>query len=683
MMVARMACFFVGMGLHSVIWMCASGACAEEIDYPIQPIPFTDVKVDDLFWAPRIETNRNVTVWYDFKKCEETGRIDNFAVAGGLKSGGFQGIFFNDSDVVKVIEGAAYSLAGSPNPKLDAYLDDLIAKIAAAQEDDGYLYTARTIGDPKYNYPGKEGRWSHLAHGHELYNVGHMYEAAVAHWQATGKRSFLDVAIKNADLVCKVFGPGKGQRIDVPGHEEIEIGLVRLYRATGDEKYLRQAKFFIDMRGREDKRKLYGAYTQDHKPIVDQDEAVGHAVRAGYLYAGVADVAALTGNKEYIDAIDRIWQNIVAKKMHLTGGIGASRNGEAFGDNYELPNESAYLETCAAIANAMFNHRMFLLHGDSKYIDVLERIIYNGFLSGVSFSGDRFFYPNPLACDGRSKFNQGTLGRAPWFGCSCCPVNIVRFIPSIPGYVYAVRDDSLYVNLYVGGTGRLKLGNNGVTLKQVTRYPWDGNIRIEVDPRETGEFALHLRIPGWVRGNPVPSDLYRYSDTTAAPYVLKLNGETIKPKMKMGCAVLRRTWKIGDVVELELPMPVRRVLSHDNVEANRGRVAIERGPIVYCLEGVDNDGSVFDIVLPDEAALQSDFRNDLLRGVPIVTGVASRLVRQEDGSARLEPVTITAIPYYAWAHRDIGEMAVWLARDQQVACMPITCLLRSNGCPDR
>jgi DUF1680 family protein len=641
---------------------------AEEADYPVQPVPFTSVKVNDAFWSPRIETNRKTTVWYDFRKCEETGRIDNFAIAGGLKEGGFQGIYFNDSDVVKVIEGAAYSLAVRPDPKLEQYLDQLISKIDAAQEEDGYLYTARTINDPKYNYPGKDGgRWSHLAHGHELYNVGHMYEAAVAHWQATGKRSFLNVAIKNADLVCKVFGASEGQRIDVPGHEEIEIGLVRLYRATGDEKYLRQAKFFIDMRGREDKRELYGEYTQDHKPVVQQDEAVGHAVRAGYLYAGIADVAALTGDKQYVAAIDRIWENIVSKKMHLTGGIGATRHGEAFGGNYDLPNESAYLETCAAIANAMFNHRMFLLHGDAKYIDVLERIIYNGFLSGVSFSGDRFFYPNPLACDGRSKFNQGTLGRAPWFGCSCCPVNVVRFVPSIPGYVYAVRDESIYVNLYVGGEATVESGDHSVTLKQQTRYPWDGNVRIQVNPQTSGEFALLLRLPGWALGRPVPGDLYRYVDSTARPYLLKLNGEAIQPQVEKGYAVLKRTWKSGDVVELQLPMPVRQVLAHDNVAADRGRVALERGPLVYCLEAADNEGSVTDVVVADDTTLQSDFRGDVLGGLNVVTGTAARAVRKEDGSVDLTPTTITAIPYFAWAHRDIGEMAVWLARDPKLA----------------
>ncbi len=637
-------------------------------DYPIQPVPFTDVHIEGGFWGPRMETNRRVTVRYDFEKCEETGRIDNFAVAGGLKKGGFQGIFFNDSDVVKVVEGAAYSLAIHPDPELEAYLDDLIAKIAAAQEDDGYLYTARTIADPDYQFPGREGgRWSHLRSGHELYNVGHMYEAAVAHWRATGKRTFLDVALRNADLVCKVFGPGEGQRIDVPGHEEIEIGLVKLYRATGDAKYLDQAKFFIDMRGRADKREVYGAYCQDHVPVVEQSEAVGHAVRAGYLYAGVADVAALTGDQAYIDAIGRIWENIVTRKMHLTGGIGATRHGEAFGGNYELPNESAYLETCAAIANALFNHRMFLLHGDGKYVDVLERTLYNGFLSGISQSGDRFFYPNPLACDGRRKFNQGELGRAPWFGCSCCPVNVVRFIPSIPGQVYAVRDDALYANLYVGGTGQARVAGRNVTLNQQTRYPWDGAVRIEVKPDKPGRFALHLRIPGWARGLPVPGDLYRYLDAKASGFSLRLNDKPVRSKLHKGYAVLDREWRSGDVVELDFPMPIRRVLANDKVEADRGRIALERGPIVYCVEAVDNGGSVSDLVLADSVGLTAGHRDDLLAGATVLTGTASRAERNPDGGVELKPASVTAIPYHLWAHRKIGEMAVWLARAPEAA----------------
>ncbi|MBM4081180.1 MAG: glycoside hydrolase family 127 protein, partial [Planctomycetes bacterium] len=422
------------MSVLAATALLVSAAWAAGRDYPIQPVPFTAVRVRDEFWQPRMETNRAVTVWYDLKKCEETGRIDNFAKAAGLMKGEFRGIPFDDSDVYKVIEGAAYSLALQPDPKLDKYLDEIIAKIAAAQEPDGYLYTARRLF-PAEKMPAMSGRerWSNLASSHELYNVGHLYEAAVAHFLATGKRSLLDVALRNADFICQTFGPGADQRKDPPGHQEIEMGLVKLYRVTAERKYLDQAKFFLDQRGRPEGHKLRGAGQQDHKPVVEQDEAVGHSVRACYMYSGMADVAALTGDAAYLRAIDRLWENVVGKKLYLTGGVGARPKGEAFGDAHELPNSTAYTETCAAIANALWNHRMFLLHGHAQYLDVLERIIYNGFLAGVALSGDQFFYPNPLEADGKRRFNHGGATRQPWFGCACCPVNVVRFIPSLAG----------------------------------------------------------------------------------------------------------------------------------------------------------------------------------------------------------------------------------------------------------
>ncbi len=640
-------------------------------DYPIQPTPFTAIKVADQFWSPRMQTNRDVTVWYDFSKCEETGRIDNFAVAGGLKQGGFKGIYFNDSDVVKVIEGAAYTLAIQPNPKLDAYLDKLIAKIAAAQEDDGYLYTARTIADAKYRFPGSDGgRWSHLAHGHELYNVGHMYEAAVAHYQVTGKRALLDVAIRNADLVCQVFGPNSGQRVDVPGHEEIEIGLVRLYRATGDAKYLKQAKFFIDMRGRKDLRKeIYGSYCQDHKPIVEQTQAVGHAVRGGYLYAGVADVAAITGDEEYIAAIDRIWEDVVSRKLYLIGNVGQQGAGEGYAGPYKLTNLQAYNETCAAIALALWNHRMFLLHGDAKYVDVLERIIYNGFLAGVSLQGDKFFYPNPLACDMRLKFNHGKLERSPWFDCSCCPVNVVRFLPSIPGYVYASRDDSIYVNLYLGSESADDVGGRSVKLKQETHYPWDGEVKITVQPEKQAEFALRLRVPGWLN-RPMPSDLYSYLSSDRSAMRIALNGKPVEATIEKGYALLRRQWKAGDVVELSFDMPVRRVLSHPNIIGNRGRVAVERGPIVYCVEGADHGSKVGDLFLTDSVELSPVHRPDMLGGITVLTGTANAASRGKGDAVASRPAELTMIPYYAWCHRGANEMAVWVPRSSESVTLP-------------
>ena len=620
------------------------------MDYPITPVAFTGVTFDDRFWLPRLTTNREVTIPYDFRKCEETGRIDNFAKAAGLMAGPHEGIFFNDSDVFKVVEGAAYSLSLHPDSELDAYLDDLIAKIAGAQEDDGYLYTARTI-DPEAMDPEREGltRWSNLRVNHELYNVGHLYEAAVAHHQATGKRTLLEVAIRNAELIDSVFGPGKIR--DVPGHEEIEIGLAKLYRVTGERRYLALAKFFLDQRGQPDRGNLQAnydnpGYTQDHLPVTEQREAVGHAVRAGYLYSGMADIAALTGDRAHIDALDALWTNVVAKRMYLTGGIGSRHHGEAFGDDYELPNAKAYAETCAAVANALWNHRLFLLHGDAKYLDVLERTLYNGFLSGISLHGDTFFYANPLSSDGEWPFNVRTGAvRYPWFECSCCPTNVVRLLPSLPGYAYAHRDGDLYVNLYVAGTATVATAAGTVTLTQDTDYPWSGAVKLTVDPPAESAFSIRLRIPGWARGEPVPSDLYRHLDASGAAPSLRVNGAPADLELDRGFAVVRRHWRPGDVVELDLPMPVRRVVSHAGVAGNRGRVAVERGPLVYCAEGADNGGTALELTLPDAAALTAEHDAGLLGGVTTIRGGG-----------------ITLIPYYAWSHRGAGEMNVWLRR---------------------
>ena len=625
----------------------SAGAATSPKDYPIQPVPFTAVHVQDSFWSPRMETNRAVTIWYDFQRCEETGRIDNFAKAGGLMKGEFKGIPFDDSDVYKVIEGAAYSLALAPDPKLDKYLDDLIAKIAAAQEPDGYLYTARRLFPPE-KMPRMSGktRWSSLAGSHELYNVGHLYEAAAAHFQATGKRSLLDVATKNADMLCKTFGPGPDQLKEPPGHQEIEIGLCKLYRVTGQQRYLNLAKFYVELRGREGTHKLRGPNQQDHKPIYKQDEAVGHAVRAAYYYAGVADVAALTGDKKLIAAIDRLWENVVSKKLYLTGGIGSTRHGEAFGANYELPNKTAYNETCAAIANALWNERMFLLHGDAKYLDVLERIIYNGFLSGVALTGREFFYPNPLASDARYK-------RSPWFGCACCPVNVARFLPELPGFIYATRGGEVFVNLFAGGTAKLKPGKTAVELRQQTRYPWDGKVTLTVTPEKKAAFTLNIRIPGWARNAPVPSDLYSYtpvgavSDRDLTP-TLKLNGQPIAFKLKKGFAQINRTWQTGDTVELELPMPVRRVIAHPAVKEDVDKFAVERGPLVYCAEGADNDGKVLARVPGEAVWFETQERRNLFGGI-----VTIKVVPQGNGDA------LTLIPNCLWENRGPNEMTVW------------------------
>jgi len=630
-------------------------------DYPYQPVPLKQVAILDGFWLPRFETNRLVTVWADFKKSEETGRISNFARAGKLETGPFKGIPFDDSDVYKIVEGASYTLATHPDPKLDAYLDALIVKMAAAQEPDGYLYTARTLGFTN----GMTGptRWSNEGSSHELYNVGHLYEAAAAHFDITGKRTLLDVACKSADLIAKTFGPGEQQLKVVPGHEEIEIGLCKLYRTTGEKRYLDLAKFFIDLRGRKDLRKLYGAYNQDHIPVVEQTEAVGHAVRAGYLYAGMADVAALTGDKSYIDAIDKLWENVVSKKLHLNGGIGARHAGEAFGDNYELPNESAYLETCAAIANALWNQRMFLLHGDAKYIDVLERIIYNGFLSGIAIQGDAFFYPNPLA-------SRGGYARSKWFGCSCCPVNIVRFIPQLAQFAYAQRDAAAYVNLFVASSATLKMPAGDVTLTQKTAYPWNGDVLIDVAPaKDNAAFALKLRIPGWAIGKPVPSDLYAQADPGSLKDVsVAVNGKPVLPlTLEKGYVTLDRAWRKGDAVTLAFAMPVRRIQANPAVKDDLGRLAVERGPLVFCAESADNSGHALNLVVHAGTSFSESSVSILGHSLVALTAPAQSVTADLRGKRATQPATATLIPYFAWCHRGAGEMQVWFPTSPETA----------------
>jgi DUF1680 family protein len=629
-------------------------------DYPIKPVLFTEVQVKDEFWQPRMETNRRVTIPFAFRKSEETGRIDNFSKAGGLIEGKFEGRRYNDSDVFKIMEGAAYSLTIHPDPELEKYMDDLIFKITAAQEEDGYLFTTRTI-DPANPAPGSgEERWSSLTSSHELYNVGHMYEAAVAYYLATGKRNFLDVALKNANLIASEFGSEK--RRGFPGHQEIEIGLVKLYRLTGEEKYLNLAKFFLDVRGPGQFGKKFGEnsdfsiydqdwYYQAHKPVIEQREAVGHAVRATYMYSGMADVAALTGDVDYIHALDKIWKNVVSQKLYITGGIGSRHEGEAFGEDYELPNRTAYNETCAAIGNVFWNHRLFLLHGDAKYIDVLERTLYNGLISGLSLSGDLFFYTNPLESDGKYPFNQGESTRKPWFDCACCPGNLARFLPSLPGYVYAFQKDALYVNLFVSGHGGFDLGKNPLEVIQDTNYPWDGSVKIYINPEKEKEFTVYIRIPGWVRNEAVPSDLYSFLDPLETQFSISVNSVVLEMNIEKGYARIHRKWKKGDTIDLNLPMHVRRIVANEKVEDNLGKVALQRGPLVYCFEGIDNGDRILDRSLLDEMEFSTEFRSDLLGGVLVIKGSIP------GGSASL-----TAVPYCAWSHRGIGEMAVWLPR---------------------
>jgi uncharacterized protein len=631
-------------------------------DYTIYGVPFNEVALNDQFWLPKIEVNRTVTIPASFKKCEETGRVKNFQLAA-KKEGNFLTTFpFDDTDIYKIIEGASFSMSVHPDPALDHYVDSLITIVAKAQEPDGYLYTARTINPAHpHNWSGKE-RWvNESTMSHELYNSGHLFEAASAHFQATGKRNFLNIALKNADLLCTVFGPGK--RNDAPGHEIVEMGLVRLYRITGEKKYLDLAKFFIDCRGKNIDPKR--SYWQDHKPITQQDEAVGHAVRAGYLYSGVADVAALTGNKEYVNAIDKIWDNMVSKKFYITGGIGSEHDGERFGDNYSLPNLTAYNETCAAIANVYWNYRMFLLHGDSKYIDVLERSLYNNVISGISLDGKTFFYPNPLESNMKYKFNQGgSITRQPWFDCSCCPTNICRFLPSVPGYIYAQTQNNLFVNLFVQSSAKLTVGKIQVSISQETQYPWDGNIKINIAPAKKNQFAVYLRVPGWAQNKPVPSNLYSYLTPSTETITIKVNGKTTQYITKNGYAVIDREWKKGDVIEYTLPMDIRRVVANSNVKEDVNQVALERGPIVYCLEGADNAGtSLFGMILPDNAKLNASFDASKLKGIEQITGEAISFIPNAEGSLiETKKQTFIAIPYYSWDNRGVDKMRVWIPR---------------------
>jgi DUF1680 family protein len=586
----------------------------------LSAVPFTEVKVQDEFWAPRLRTNREKSLPHTFQWCEKTGRLSNFAKAAGLVKGEFQGIYFNDSDVYKVLEGASYALADQPDPALEKTVDEVIAKIAAAQQPDGYLDTYYTLKEP-----GK--KWTNLKDRHELYCAGHLIEAAVAHHRATGKRTLLGVAVKLADRIDQIFGPDK--RHDVPGHEELELALVKLYELTGEERYFNLAKFFIDIRGdKSQRRSLYGPYCQDHMPVRQQSEIVGHAVRAMYLYSGVADVAGYTGDQGYVDAMDRLWQSVVRRKMYLTGGIGVQGHGEGFSGDYALPNAAAYCETCAAIGMALWNHRLNLMHGDAKYADVVERELYNGILSGIALDGQTFFYVNPLASDGRHH-------RQPFFDCACCPTNVVRFIPSVPGYVYATGEDGMVVNLYVAGTAKVPLGDATVAVTQETRYPWDGKVRLTIEPKQPATFAVNLRIPAWSGGAR-----------------LSVNGQPVEPlKMARGYAVIHRRWEPGDLVELDLPMEIRRIEANPRVKADLGRVAIQRGPIVYCFEAVDNGGRASDIILPHDPKFTAEHRLELLGGVTVIHAVA------RDGRK------ILAVPYYAWDHRQPGEMAVWVRQE--------------------
>ena len=673
--IAAILCFFA---------LCA-GTIFAQSGYPYTQVPFTAVKITpNTFWGDRIQAAREVTIPLAFSKCESEHRYKNFEMAAytlqhpghpGLQTpewdvAKFMGFSFDDTDVYKTIEGASYVLQTYPDAKLKAYIDSVLDVVAAAQESDGYLYTARTINPQHPHGWAANKRWAAEEHAsHELYNLGHMVDAACAHYQATGSTKFLDIAKRYADCVVREVGPNAGQACVVPGHQIAEMALARLYVLTGEKKYLDEAKFLLDYRGKTPHKDVY---SQSDKPVVNQTEAWGHAVRAGYMYAGMADVAALLGDSSYIKAIDTIYENIVSRKYYLTGGVGARHGGEAFGADYELPNLTAYNETCAAIAMVYLFERMFLLHGDAKYIDCLERTLYNGVISGMSVDGGKFFYPNPLSSDGRYRFNaDGTMTRQPWFGCACCPSNLCRFIPSMPGYIYGVRDNDLYVNLYAANTATLALGGKSVTIQQDTNYPWDGDIAIKVLQNKAKAFNMMVRIPGWVQSRVVPSDLYAYNDDIFSTYEITVNGQKVDSELENGYMVINRNWKKGDVVRIHFDMPVRTVVASPRVSDDRGRVAVERGPLVYCTEWADNEGidphhlllsrkPQFD-VLPTYG-IENKEGNGQTFNVTAISAQVQEASISNEGKLAAKDVTIKLIPYYAWNHRGAGKMDIWLAR---------------------
>jgi DUF1680 family protein len=637
---------------------------AQQKDYAVQAVDFTKVKLNDKFWLPRIETNRLVTIPASFERCESTGRVKNFVMAAE-KSGKFCTRYpFDDTDIYKTIEGASFSLALYPDAKLEKYIDSLITLIAKAQEPDGYLYTARTIDPVNVGPWVGQQRWEKERElSHELYNAGHLYEAAAAHYLATKKRNLLDIALKNADLVCSVFGPGK--RLVAPGHQIVEMGLVKLYRLTGKKEYLSTAKFFIEARGhyngydgKSNDPWKNGAYWQDDKRVVLQNEAVGHAVRAGYLYAAVADVAALTGDDSLLKAIDRLWENVVDKKMYVQGGVGAIGSGERYGADYELPNETAYNETCAAISNVYWNQRMFLLHGHAKYIDVLERILYNGLISGIGLDGKSFFYTNAMQIKNGLTHHDMEPARSGWFECSCCPTNLTRLIPSVPGYVYAQKDDNVYVNLFIAGSTELLVNKKKVALVQENNYPWDGNLSFTVSPSSTHSFGLLIRIPGWAQSQAMPSSLYQFAGSSTQPVSIKINGQSFPFEIQNGYAIIRRQWKKNDKVEVILPMTVQKIIANEKVKDDLGKIALQRGPLVYCAEWVDNKGKTSNLFIPSTTTFKETFKPELLNGVIVLEAEVPAVIINGD-SIHTAKQTLTAIPYYSWANRGKGEMNVW------------------------
>ena len=625
---------------------------SESGHYPIQPVPISKVKITDDFWLPIIKTVQHKTIAYAIQKCSEEGRFDNFLIAGGKMKGEVRGAMpFDDTDVYKIIEGASNSLISSPDPKLEILLDSLIGIVKTGQEKDGYLTTWRTINPAKppadWVKVNKGVRWEYMTMSHEDYNAGHMYEAAAVHYKATGKRNFLDLALKNADLMVKTFGDGQGKIAAVPGHQIIETGLIKLYEITHKKEYLELAKYFLDHRGDPKNHLLYGAYSQDHIPVIEQQEVVGHAVRATYMYAGMTDIAAIYKDGAYRLAVEKLWHNMVEKKIYITGGIGAKQEGEAFGENYELPNLTAYNETCAAIGSVYWNNRLFNLSGDVRYNDVLERTLYNGLISGISLSGTEFFYPNALEADGKFKFNRGACTRQGWFDCSCCPTNLIRFIPAIPGLIYATQKDTLYVNLYMSNTADILLNKQQIKITQKTAYPWNGKIQLTVNPENAGKFILKLRVPGWARNEVLPGGLYQYKRVSNALPSLRINGKEVRTAIKNGYFIINRNWNQKDRVEVNFPMEIREVIASQKIQDDLHKVSLEYGPLVYAIEEVDNPKKINVIAIGNATSFTIKKRPELLKGIYTIEGVS--------GNDKF-----TAIPYYSWSNRGIGKMKVWI-----------------------
>lgn len=643
--------FFFITALGTILLSCTQSEKVIQPDFPIQNVDIRNVVISDDFWLPKIKLIQHATIDYAIEKCAEEGRMENFLIAGKQKEGTTRGQMpFDDTDLYKIIEGASNTLISNPDPELERYLDSLIAIIKIGQEPDGYLTTWFTIDrkkPPTHWVKPSEKRWENEVSSHELYNSGHLFEAAVTHYLATGKRNFLDIAIKNADLLVANFGPDK-IRIP-PGHQIVETGLIQLYRTTQNQAYLNLAKFFLDARGNAETHELYGEYSQDHLPVTEQTEAVGHAVRAVYMYAAMTDIAALKQDVDYYKAVMNLWDNVVSKKMYLTGGIGARHDHEAFGDNYELPNITAYGETCAAIGNVYWNQRMFFLTGDSKYYDIIERTLYNGLISGISVDGKKFFYPNPLESDGQYQFNHGvSCTRSPWFDCSCCPTNLIRFIPSLPNFIYARQEDALFVNLFISNTAQIQLKNQGVELIQKTDYPWSGAVHLTVNPEKESSFLLKIRVPGWAQNQVIPGDLYKYEGNIKSNIRVQINKESIAAKIVNGYIEIDRKWAIGDNIEIDFPMRVQRVIAIENITVNLNKVAFEYGPIVFCGEEIDNP-NLSSIKIAKNASLSLHQMIILGNKVNVIKGF-------ETGSE------LTLIPYYIWSNRGEGKMKVWFPK---------------------